>query len=249
MKIALLVPSRERIEMKKNLIASIEATVDDINNVNLYFGIDDNDPTRDEVVKITQDHPFVKIVDVHTDGKFPGLGVLWNICLRASTEEIIAMIGDDMVFLTKSWDTKILEEFSEKNCPKDNIKMVYCFDGRHGWKMAVNAFVHRQYTAITGYFMREEFKVDFIDLWLHQVFASLGRLKYRGDIHIDHRHWSFGKSMADGVVRNLRGNNYPKMSQQMWVKTKDDRVKEASKIASIIGVNVDLSKINDRIVG
>jgi len=249
MKIALLIPSRERMSLKRDLVASIEATVDDINNVNLYFGIDDNDPTRDEVIKLAQEHRFIKIVDIHTDGKFPGLGVLWNIVLKATTEEIIAMIGDDMVFSSKSWDTKILEEFNDQNCPKDHIKMIYCYDGRHGWKMAVNAFIHREYTAITGYFMREEFKVDFIDLWLHQIFASLGRLKYRGDIHIDHRHWSFGKSMADNVVRNLRGNNYPAMSQKMWVDTFGERIKEAKKIAEVIGVDVDLSKINDRIIG
>jgi len=249
MKIALLIPSRERIAMKRNLIASILATVDDINNVNLYFGIDDDDPTGDEVIKMSNEHPFIKVVPIHNNGKFLGLGVLWNLVLKASNEEIIAMIGDDMIFLTPKWDTKILEEFNENNCPKDNIKMVYCYDGRHGWKLAVNAFVHRNYTAITGYFMREEFKVDFIDLWLHQIFASLGRLKYRGDIHIDHRHWSFGKSVRDNVVKNLRGNNYPAMSQKMWIETKDERIKEANKIAQVIGSSVDLSKINDRIMG
>lgn len=248
MKIALLIPSRERIKQKIDLVTSIVRTVDNINNVNLYFGIDDNDPTKNEALQISKDYPFVKIVPLHYD-KFPGLGRLWNDCLKVSTEEIIAMIGDDMVFVTKGLDTKILEEFNAVNCPKDNIKMVYCYDGRHGAKIAVNAFVHRRYTEITGYFMREEFKVEFIDLWLHQIFASLGRLKYRGDIHIEHRHWSFGKMQKDSVANHLRGNNYPAISQQLWKDTVNERIKESEKIAKIINIKPDLSKISGAIIG
>jgi hypothetical protein len=159
------------------------------------------------------------------------------------------MIGDDMVFITKDWDAKILEEYSLGNCPKDNIKMVYCNDGRHGSKISVNAFVHRRYMDITGYFMREEFKVDFIDVWLQQVFTALGRIKYRGDIHIEHRHWSFGKMPMDGIAHNLRGNGYPEISRSMWVNTKNERIKEVEKIAKAIGVCADLTKINDGVPG
>ena len=249
MKIALLIPSRERIAKKKELVASIVQTVHDINNVRVYFGIDDDDPTKNEVIEMTKQYHFVRMVEIHNNGKFDGLGKLWNICARASSEEIIAMIGDDMVFISKSWDAKILEEFTDKTCPKDNIKMVYCFDGRHGPKIAVNAFVHRAYMNLTGYFMREEFKVDFIDLWLHQIFASVGRLKYRGDIHIEHKHWSFGKSSRDGVSNNLRGNNYPQISQQLWISLQGERRKESEKIGLHIGIRPDLTKIDGVIPG
>jgi hypothetical protein len=249
MKIALLVPSRERISFKRDLANSILNTVSDINNVNLYFGIDDDDPTKEEAIKLTKEFSFIKIIEIHNNGKFEGLGKLWNICANNTKEEIIAMIGDDMVFLTKGWDVKILEEFNKENCPSDNIKMVYCYDGRHGEKIAVNSFIHRKYVDITGYFMREEFKCDFIDLWLQQVFSALGRIKYRKDIHIEHRHWSFGKMPVDNVVRNLRGNNYPAISKKLWIETRDERIREVEKIAKIIGVTVDLNKIDDRIVG
>lgn len=248
MKIALLVPSRERISFKRDLADSVLKTVNDINNVNLYFGIDDDDPTKEEAIKLSKEYEFVKIIEIHNNGRFDGLGKLWNICANNTDEEIIAMIGDDMVFMTKDWDIKILEEF-ENNCFSDNIKMVYCYDGRHGEKIAVNSFIHRRYVDITGYFMREEFKCDFIDLWLQQVFSSLGRIKYRKDIHIEHRHWSFGKMRVDNVAKNLRGNNYPAISQKIWKESRDKRIEEAEKIAKIIGVNVDLNKIDDRIVG
>jgi hypothetical protein len=243
LKIGLLIPSRERIDSKRALVKSVLETVKDINNVVLYFGIDDDDPTKNDALKIAQEYPFVRIIEIHNNGKFLGLGRLWNICLKASTEEIIAMIGDDMEFRTKSWDTKIIDEFKAPNCPQDNVKMVYCYDGRHGHRVAVNAFIHRHYTEITGYFMREEFMVDFIDLWLHQIFSSLGRLKYRDDIHIEHKHWSFKKMSKDRTAINLRSNDYPEISKQLWKSTVGERIKEVNKIGKIIGVNPDLNKI------
>jgi hypothetical protein len=245
-KIALLVPSRERIEGKIALVKSIAKTAD-INNVSLYFGIDDDDPNKNDALKIAQEYSFVRIVEIHNEGKFLGLGRLWNICLKASNEEIIAMIGDDMEFRTEGWDTKVIDEFKPPQCPQDDVKMVYCYDGRHGHRLAVNAFINRRYTEITGYFMREEFKVDFIDLWLQQIFSSLGRLKYRGDIHIEHKHWSFKKMSMDRVATNLRGNNYPEMSKKMWKSTFDERIKEAKKIGQVIGVDPDLSRIREAI--
>ena len=248
MRIAILVPSRERIQSRLDLINSIIKTSIDINSVTLYLGIDDDDPTREDAMKLSKSYSFVKIVEIHNNGRFLGLGKLWNICARESTEEIIAMIGDDMVFVN-NWDSKIIDEFKPSNCPSDGLKMVYCYDGRHGAAIAVNAFVSRKYMDLTGYFMREEFKCDFIDLWLQQVFTALNRIKYRGDIHIEHRHWSFGKMPRDGVALKLRGNNHPAISQRLWVETKGERIKEAEMIGKKLEIPVDITKINERIPG
>lgn len=248
-KIALLVPSRERLDKKTKLVESIKSTVSDINNVKLYFGVDDDDPTLKDVIELSRSNPFIHIVNIHNNGKFMGVGKLWNICANSAKEEILAMIGDDMVFVTKGWDEMIIDEFSGDKIPGDNLKMVYCYDGRHGEKIAANLFIHRKYMELNGYLMREEFMVDFIDVWIQQVMESLGRLTYRGDIHIEHEHWSFRKSQKDHVSGKLRGNNYPQISQELWVRLVEQRVKEAKKLGEAIGVEPDLLKINDRIVG
>lgn len=248
MRIALLVPSRERIGKKKSLAKSVAETIDNPDNVRLYYGVDMDDPTRDKAYEIAEEHSFVEIVDIPA-GPFQGLGRLWNICANETEEEIIAMIGDDMIFMTPKWDVEVLKEFTAPQIPEDGFKMLYCYDGRHGKRMAVNAFINRTYTDLTGYFMREEFMCDFIDLWLHQVYASLGRLKYRGDIHIEHQHWSFGKSAQDGVVQRIRGGSNVSKSRNLWVQTFEDRKKEAQMIADHLGIELDLSKINARITG
>lgn len=247
MKIALLVPSRERIDKKKALAESVMQTVSNHHNVVLYFGIDDDDPTKGEVEALANEYPFIRIVNIANGGKFLGLGRLWNLCAYKASEEILAMIGDDMLFRTKDWDLKIIDEFV--NGPQDNVKMVYCNDGRHGKAIAVNFFIHRAYMEITGYLTREEFMVDFIDLWPQQVFSSLGRIKYRPDILIEHLHWSFRKSSKDSIANNLRGNSYPETSQRIWRETTADRILEANKIGDLLGITPDLSAINGAVVG
>jgi hypothetical protein len=54
--------ARERIDNKKNLAQSIVNTVDNIDNVTLYFGVDDNDPTINEAIQLSKEYSFINIV-------------------------------------------------------------------------------------------------------------------------------------------------------------------------------------------
>ena len=243
MKIAILVPSRERMNRRLTMLMSILTSVKDINNVNVYFGVDEDDPTRDRIKKIAAAIPCVKIVDIKNEGKFIGLGKMWNICSDASTEEIISMIGDDMVFATPGWDEMLIEEF--KNSPADKIYGVHCNDGYHGEKLAVNFFCLRKYADLmNGKFMREEFKINWIDQWLHQVFSSVGRLKYRGDIMIEHRHWVLGKDKKDNVADRMAVADVNKISDKLWYDLVEERIKDVKTISNYMEVKPDWSKVD-----
>ena len=52
MKIAILVPTRERMNNRLTLLFSILTTVNDINNVNIYYGVDKDDPTLETIKKV-----------------------------------------------------------------------------------------------------------------------------------------------------------------------------------------------------
>ena len=243
MKIAILVPSRERMNRRLTMLMSILTSVKDINNVNVYFGVDEDDPTRDRIKKIAAAIPCVKIVDIKNEGKFIGLGKMWNLCSDASTEEIISMIGDDMVFATPGWDEMLIEEF--KNSPADKIYGVHCNDGYHGEKLAVNFFCLRKYADLmNGKFMREEFKINWIDQWLHQVFSSVGRLKYRGDIMIEHRHWVLGKDKKDNVADRMAVADVNKISDKLWYDLVEERIKDVKTISNYMEVKPDWSKVD-----
>tara|TARA_R110002020_G_scaffold13595_3_gene48837 strand:+ start:4407 stop:5153 length:747 start_codon:yes stop_codon:yes gene_type:complete len=244
MKIAIIVPTRERMNNRLTLLFSILTTIDNIDNVNIYYGVDKDDPTLDTIKKVASAIPSLKIVEIDNEGKFLGLGVLWNKIVKVSNEEIISMIGDDMVFKTPGWDTMLLEEF--KNMPKDQIQAIHCNDDCHGAKLAVNLFCHRKYVEILGHFMREEFKINWVDQWLHQMFSAFGRLKYRGDIMIEHRHWVLGKTPRDNTAIRMNDANGGQevISDKLWHDLVDERISDVKKLGEYLKMDPDWKKVD-----
>lgn len=242
MKISILVPTRKRMNNRLTLLFSILSTVSDISNVNVYYGVDKDDPTLDVIKKISNAIPCLKIIEIENKGEFLGLGKLWNILADNSTEEIISMIGDDMVFKTENWDLEILKEF--KNMPNDCIKAVHCNDEFHKSKLAVNLFCHRKYADILGGFMREEFKINWVDQWLHQVFSAFDRLVYRDDITIEHRHWVLGKNKKDDTADRMAVADADKISDKLWHDLVQERILDIKKMSNYLHVNPDWSKVD-----
>jgi hypothetical protein len=242
MKISLLVPSRERLNLKLTLISSIITTVSDISNISLYFGIDDDDPTREITLKICNAIPFVKFIPIHNNGKFIGLGKMWNELARNTSDDIFGYIGDDMIFKTPNWDILILNEFN--NCPKDNIKLVHCNDGYHGPKLSVNAFVHRKYFELIGYFCREEFLINWSDQWMYQVFKAFNRVTYIPDMLIQHNHWVFGNRPKDSTADRMLSSNHDKISNDLWYSLAPERINEIKKLSIYLNETPDWSKVD-----
>lgn len=244
MKIALLLPTRERLNNKISFMMSALARCSNPDNYNLYMGIDQDDPTLERCQKMAKVIKNLKIVIIPPNpiGEFR-LGYFWNFLAKNSTEEIISMVGDDMVFSTDGWDEKILEEFSQEKCP-DKFKLVCGYDGHRNDQFAAWLFIHRYYMEKTGYFMREEFSRNWIDQWLDSMYASFGRKVYRKDITITHNHWVFGASKFDKVAENLRkheGEN-KEHSDQMWDVLENERIKEAIMWEKVLGAKSQLIK-------
>jgi len=245
MRIGLLMPARERLNLNLTFISSIITTVENIENVTLYMGIDDDDPTRDIQMKIANAIPFVKFVPIHNEGKFIGLGKMWNILAAECKEEIFGYVGNDMIFRTPNWDRKIIDKF-EKECPKDNIMLYHCNDGHRGPELCVNAFVHRKYMEIVGYFIRDEFLINWSDQWMHQIFDSFGRLEYIPDILIEHNHWIFGGRERDTTANRMLSDNHDRVSDNMWTKLGPERDAKAKQLSRYLKISPDWSKIENK---
>jgi hypothetical protein len=176
MKIDLFCPSRERVNKLLTFICSIATTAKNINNINLVLGIDDDDPKRDIYLKIAQNFSFIQLVKYPANlFKEKGLSGLWNTMAKQTTNDIIAMVGDDMVFETPDWDEKIIKEFKKYS----NVA-----------PLAVNSFVHRDYINTIGRYVQEIEPNIFQDTYLDKLFEILDRKIYFHDIIIRHRHFS-----------------------------------------------------------
>lgn len=246
-KISLLVPSRERLNLKLTLLSSIITTVSNIENIELIFGVDEDDPTREVAYKISKAIPFIKIIDIKNDGKFIGINKIWNLLVPHAAGDILGYIGDDMIFKTPNWDIEIIKEFSD-NLPSDKIKLVHCYDGfRNRDEICVNAFLHRKYVDIIGYLCREEFLINWSDQWLYQSFKAFDRVSYRPDIHIHHNHWVFGKRARDGVADRMLSDNKDKISDQLWFDLAGERINDVNKLSKYMNINPDWSKVDTQL--
>lgn len=247
MKISLLVPSRERLNLKLTLISSILTSAKDINNVELVFGVDEDDPTRKIVHKIADAIPFVRIVDIKNNGKFIGINKIWNILANNTKEEIFGYIGDDMVFMTPDWDEKILKEFDESNLPTDKIKLVHCYDGhRMSDEICINAFIHRKYYEILGYFTKEDFLINWSDQWMYQTFAAFDRVKWMKEIHIQHNHWIYGSRKKDKTAERMLEDNHDKISDNLWYSLAPQRIEAVETLSKYLNISPDWSKVDRR---
>ena len=246
-KISLLVPSRERINLKLTLISSLVSTCHNINNIELIFGTDDDDPKKELIERICNNLSFVKNVPVQNNGKFIGINRIWNILYEYAEGDIIGYIGDDMIFKTPDWDSMIIDEFRGDNLPSDKFKLVHCYDGyRPIDEICVNAFTTRKYYEMIGYFTRPEFLINWSDQWMYQSYKAFDRIKHRKDIHIQHNHWVLGCRKRDNIADRMHADlntthlnkkgNIEKYSNQLWYDLREDHKDEIRKIGKILNL-------------
>jgi hypothetical protein len=264
MKISLLVPSRERINLKLTLISSLISTCNDIKNIELIFGTDDDDPKKDLIERICNNLSFVKNINIQNNKKFIGINKIWNTLYEHAEGDIIGYIGDDMIFKTPGWDSMIIDEFVGDNLPDDNYKLVHCYDGfREKDEICVNAFTTRKYYEITGYFTRPEFLINWSDQWMYQSYKAFDRVKYRRDIHIHHNHWILNEKFklpgyrnSDNVAKRMHDTletagidgegNIEQYSNRCWVDLIPEHIKEVNKISKVLDIDPNWDVVDTR---
>lgn len=238
-RIALLCPTRERPEQVKRLIESLIRTTDSFENVTLYLGIDEDDPTFNQVSEMCC-YGWTKVIKISNNGTFIGLGKIWNIMVSQISDDIFTMIGDDMTFETKDWHKEILKEFENSS---DKVLLVHTNSGIRPAEQAFadNSFIHRIYYDTFGYYVREDWKHWFHDTWLHDVFTKLNRRVYRHDILIYHHHPDNPniKVQPDKITQRLNDSKQdwwdPNDPFRTFRAKEDIRIAEVKKLQEIIG--------------
>jgi hypothetical protein len=244
MKIALMCPTRNRMNKLLTLISSLITTVNNPENVLLVLGVDEDDPAKKYYTYLEKNVSIVKVVEFKNNGKFLGLSTMWNTMVEKVDADIYAMIGDDMLFKTQNWDEEVIKEFV--NGPKDKIIMVHCNDGMLGPDnryaqvppLCVNFFIHKNYVQTAGYFVEPYMENTHHDTWTQIVFDSLGRTVYRHDILIKHLHYSVTDNSQDPVSQNLEELRKGIWDSRQFVETyKKEIEEETAKLKSFIGNN------------
>jgi glycosyl transferase/beta-hydroxylase protein BlmF len=185
-------PTRGRPDNIVRLIRSIEETVDDVNAIELIVRFDNDDDQTINLMVGLESKILIKPICLPRPKV---LSQAWNEAWYCASGDIFMLCGDDIIFRTNGWDTRVRLEFDKYH---DKILVVYGRDGIQNELLATHSFVHRNWTDAIGYFTPHGY-MYYNDVWIHNLGKKVSRLVYMDDVFIEHMHHSVGKSVNDDV--------------------------------------------------
>jgi len=199
--ISLCFATRGRPEIYKQMCQSALDLADNPDNIE-FISYHDND-----------DLSVYEYIGHHKEVIGPGSGEnklniiqMANECQKIATGPIYMFGADDIVFLTKGWDKRVLEEFEKF---EDKIALV-CPDSIDWgiWKYGTMGFLHKNWIDATGYFLCPIDGAQVGDRWLNDVAMGINRRVHMLDVKTHHN------NVRDHVHRrkNRQGRN------EQWTK-------------------------------
>lgn len=212
--ISLLCPTRERPNRISEMLESIIQTVENPQNVEIFFYIDSDDPTKDEysqtISHTLKKYPIkFKRCQLHI-GPPISISQSWNVLAKLCTGDILMMANDDLVYATKAWDNLIIEETLKH---PDEIYCMWCNDLSPLSTQCAFPIVSRKWVNILGYFTPGIFQFRCNDTWIYNLGKIINRLHYNAHIIIEHRHVVYDQSKADATYERNYGGFHSKAHQ------------------------------------
>lgn len=136
----------------------------------------------------------------------PNLATYYNLMYADAglrcPNDLVSMIGDDMLFVTKGWDQLILQEVNKR----DGLTLVWCNDDYLGKEdCATNFFTTREVVEGTELpFMCPAYGCDSIDVIWTEIAKQSGIAVYLEDVHISHLHSTRSDVTMDRTYERLR---------------------------------------------
>jgi hypothetical protein len=158
------------------------------------------------------------------------LSQMVNKAYEISSGELLQFAGDDILFKTQGWDTKIRDAFDKY---PDKIALIYGDDGHYGKEFATHPVLHRKWAEVVGYASPPYFSSDYCDTWLFDIAKGLGRLEYV-DYLVDHMHPSWGKGETDEVYREGRERTVVDRNDILYQQLTNKRIEDLEKLKRYI---------------
>lgn len=157
--IAILVPSRKRVERCKRMIQSVIDTSE--SEIIIYLGIDNIDEYR-EAAHMGNERVTVSRIQL-PDGM--PTAHKWNLlaemAMRHPHKRLFMLGSDDIVFSTPLWDRALIDDYKGFN----RGAHVYHFQDSRDADGTPHPIVTREYIEAMGYFVPPIFLHWFVDAW------------------------------------------------------------------------------------
>tara|TARA_Y100000590_G_scaffold468603_1_gene652007 strand:- start:1744 stop:3075 length:1332 start_codon:yes stop_codon:yes gene_type:complete len=237
LKISLLIPTRIRPKMMETVWNSALQTAYYPNNLEVCFYIDNDDKLSiNKIREMTKINKQIKFII----GDRILLSETWNKLQQIATGTIYWHGNDDCIFRSKYWDKYIIDIFNKSY---DKLILVYGKDGiwngrkisyKYTFQLATAGFIHKNWIAVSGYYLPPYFSSDYNDTWLSEVFYRANRLIYIPNIYIEHMHYSVGKMVKDQNTLDRENRGKKDEVDKLYISLQNKRDDDLNKLLNII---------------
>ena len=226
---SLLLPTRARTDRIQALFDSIISTAEQPGKLEIVLYVDEDDLPSHSI-----SHPGLKVV-THI-GPRTSMGNMIQTCYRKSKGSYIMLVGDDNVFRTDRWDTKVISVFDRF---PDKIALVYGNDLNQGYRMCTAPFISRVFCELINGPCDESYPAEFIDTHIMDLFYKLrywgiDRIIYLEDLITEHMHFVVGKAEIDTTYLEKPDTD---RSRNVFFSLDPLRVEHAKKVVDYIKQN------------
>lgn len=195
---AVLIPSRGRPENITRFMRAVENTGA---NVDVYVGVDSDDPKINEYWHVQTQHIGLYINESEQRQRFgPTLnrlvGFMLSDTLADENYQYIMWCGDDHVPRSAGWDKAYASKLDELQ-----LGIVYGNDLVMGENIATQLCMTRNIPIALGYAVPEGFTHLYIDNYFMELGRSVGKLVYMPEVVIQHMHPCAGTAQEDLTYR------------------------------------------------
>lgn len=205
------------------MLTSARDTADNPEDIECIFYVDEDDTASVEAAEELNAHCLI--------GPRIVLSKMWNACAEIAHGDILMHGGDDIIFRSSSWDTKIADAFE---AIPDRIALVYGDDLLQGRNMATHGFYHRRWVEVLGRLVPPYFVSDYNDLWNHQIAAAAGRLVFLPDVITEHMHYAAGKSECDSTYQERLTRHHAENVDALFASLEEERQQDVRKLLAAI---------------
>jgi hypothetical protein len=186
-----LLPTRGRPDGVLQFLTSLVETTEELDQVEVILGVDDDDPVSQQIV---DDRVRLKIV-LFRHGLT--MGAMNRACFEASCGRYVFLMNDDVVCCTKGWDRRVRETFEAFG---DDIALIHVNDGIFGDKLCTFPLLSRQACLEVGLCPQEyrRYKIDDHIMETYTLLERLGfpRIIYLEDVLFRHDNFRMAKDSS-----------------------------------------------------
>lgn len=201
---ALIVPSRGR---PGNIQRLYNALVETNADVELYVGIDQDDPTIEQYLQLQVETDICLIVSPERKRFGPTLNSISK--LLCEEYKYLIWLGDDHLPITPGWDERYRQELNRMKAG-----IVYGNDLVMGEKIPTQMGFTSNIVKALGYAVPDGFVHLFIDNYFLELGRAIGGVKYLPDVIVQHLHPCAGGAKEDQTYKEA--NSVENWANDNW---------------------------------